>query len=643
MRRRIGQVLLPLMLMGIVMLGYYPAGHAQGEGVLVLIHGEPEGRTSPPQVHIRVSVVNKATGASVENLSPDQFQVLESGVRISDPVIHYEQVGLAIVVVLDLGGIAVPGDPRLKEATDLARQLTERLNLSGGSTDDRITLVAVGKDGALTLEEMDPTIHDTLDFPYTADKVAVLNTLTLIEGQTVKTGITTPLYEGLEKAIWLLDASRSPQIADLLGLRRKVIFVLSDGGEGSSNDTTREIVTRKAREKDISIYTIGLAKRGGSLSKEGDRNLRILAYDTNGLPEVHNITDESRARVLDLFNRVLTQRMQYQITYITHLRKGKYELKIVANTPWGAHEDSATLSSILEPFRLELVSPSDGLQVTVPYSTTAGMLIPSQVRLAAQVTLVDGVPREPAEVRYFVDGTYVGTGVKETNYAFDWEVGTLVTATETVQRRDFTIKAEAVDPYLSEKVETSTPVNIRVTWEAYPWWPDGFRRWIGRNWGIIAGYAALFLGIVFLTVVMIRTRGELARRVVQRTTGVMKGLTQLLTPDMARPWGKMVVLQGNVQGREFLLTKRVIRFGREPHFCDYPLYDDYVSNPHFTLFWEERGEVYIQDEESKNKTRVDGNAIPSKTRQPLSDGAVIDAGMTRLRFERLDQTKPQVV
>jgi len=629
-----------ILLLSLALLLQPSPGWSQGGDVLLIIQGEPDARSSPPQVQLWFSLVDRVSGASIGDLSGDRIRVLESGVPIPEAQINYLPRGLAVVAVIDLGGIAVPGDKRLREATDLVRLLTTRLNMAGTSTDDRITLVAVGKEGALTLEEMDPSIHEPLDFTYTVDKVAVTNTLTLIEGQSVQKGTITPLYEGLEKAIALLDEARSPTIQEILGHRRKVIFVFSDGGEGTSNDTTREIITRKARERNIAIYTVGLAKSGGSLSKEGERNLRILAADANGLFSLDNLTPEKRADVVRIFDQVATQRMQYQVTYTTHLRKGTYAIKIVADTPFGQAEASVNFSSILEPLHLTLSEPADGLQVEVPYSSTLGAFVPTQVLLQAQVAPADGVPRAPSEVRYFANGKYIGSGPADTGYAFAWEVASLVTVTGEIQQADFTLRAEADDPYLQEKVETPTGATIRVVWGTYPWWPEGFRRWLMGNWGFLAGYGVAAALLVFLVVMMIRTRGELARRIVQRTTGVMKGLTRLLTPELAHPWGKITVLQGSCPVREFLLTQNMVKFGRNPQFCDHPLYDEFVSNPHFTLF-REGMEAYIQDEQSKNKTYVNGVAVPLGTRQLLPPGATIKVGMTLLRFEPAGTTMPQ--
>jgi pSer/pThr/pTyr-binding forkhead associated (FHA) protein len=161
------------------------------------------------------------------------------------------------------------------------------------------------------------------------------------------------------------------------------------------------------------------------------------------------------------------------------------------------------------------------------------------------------------------------------------------------------------------------------------------------NWWLVAVLAGLAMGLLVLLILLLRTRGEVARRVVSTTTGVLKGVTKRLGAGPSRAPGKLVVIQGANTGREFRLETEVVKVGREPQFCDFALYDDYVSNPHFSIH-REQARFFITDEESKNGTRVNGVPIPPHQRRLLQPDAIIEAGRVRLQFKRLGGTTRQL-
>lgn len=80
---------------------------------------------------------------------------------------------------------------------------------------------------------------------------------------------------------------------------------------------------------------------------------------------------------------------------------------------------------------------------------------------------------------------------------------------------------------------------------------------------------------------------------------------------------------------------------RDPQFGDFALYDEYVSNPHFSIHYEQT-QFYIVDEGSTNGTRVNGMPIPPHTRILLQPDSIIEVGMTRLQFKRVGGTTRQL-
>ena len=623
--------ILLVLVTSLVLLTAVQPGQSQGTGPLVIIQGPPDTTTAPPEVRTHVSVIDESTAQAIEDLTAKDFQVQEAGTDVGTPTVSYELAGLAIVVVVDRGGISAPRDGRIKEATDLVRELVNRLDVTGAAA-DVIAIVGVGEDGMLEPEE---------DFSYDpVDTNLVLNALVAMEGETVSGG--TPLYEGLDEALRLLTANTDATIRDVLSQRRKIVVVLSDGLDPNfSEKAQEEDIIRKANAADISLYTIGMARRNRGLSAED--NLVRLAHQTHGLYQLHN-DDETHEQVLDLFNRLVTQRQQYMVTYQTHQPKGDYTLNVEVDTPIGSAEESVTFSSILETPEIALTAPADGLQVTVPYSRSLEGFVPTPLEFSVQITPVDGAERYPLEVYYIANGEHIGMGTAPPDFPFTWHVSEEMTTTEQIQSKDYTLAASADDAYLGTGM-TSQPVNVGVTWEAKEVTIiEGTTDEVKENWWVILMLIALAAGLLILLILLIRTRGrmsEMTRHAISSTTGVLKGITKRLGAAPQRAPGKLVVIQGANMGKEFRLATQRIVVGRDPQFCDFALYDDFASNPHFSIQLEQT-QFFITDEGSTNGTRVNGMPIQARQRMLLPPDAIIEVGQTRLQFKRLGGTTRQL-
>ena len=103
----------------------------------------------------------------------------------------------------------------------------------------------------------------------------------------------------------------------------------------------------------------------------------------------------------------------------------------------------------------------------------------------------------------------------------------------------------------------------------------------------------------------------------------------------------MVVIQGANIGKEFRLATQRIVVGRDPQFCDFCLYDEYASNPHFSIQLEQT-QFFITDEGSTNGTKLNGTPLPPRQRMLLPPDAIIEVGQTRLQFKRLGGTTRQL-
>jgi pSer/pThr/pTyr-binding forkhead associated (FHA) protein len=625
--------ILSILAVGVLLLMAVPVGLAQA-APLVIIHRPPDAASAPPEVRTYVAVIDREEARSVEGLTLDDFVVEEDGDVIETRSISYETSGLAVAIVIDRGGISAPGDGRIAEAAGLAEELINRLSAPGGPGDDVVAVVGIGEEG------MDPLENFTFA---PVDTVRAKNALVPMIGEPVTGG--TPLYEGLDVALGLLTENSDAKIGEALSSRRKVLVVFSDGIDPDFSETTRyDDVIRKALEADVSVYTIGMGKPDRELG--GADNLKRLAHQTHGLYQLYN-GDETLGEVLDLFGRLVTQRQQYLITYETRLPKGGHTLRVTVHVGDSAAEVEVPFQSVLQPPQISLTAPFDGDSYTVPiaYDEVECLYIyakrenfrydtPTVISLSAEVTPVDGAPRDPAQVRYFANGELIGTGTTPPNYEITWDVTRVVTPTEQVQARELTLVAQAEDAWLGAQMETE-PVTVGVTWEAVKQTPCvEWERRVGESWWMACVAGVLGLGLFVLLIMLIRTRGELARKVVAGTSNVVKGVTKRLGGMPDRGPGKLVVLQGSIMGREFRLSGPVVKVGRDPQFCDFALHDDYASNPHFSIRMEQT-RYFIVDEGSTNGTRLNGASISPNRRIPLEPDAVIEVGNTRLQFKRV--------
>jgi len=601
-------------------------GLAQGRGPVVDILGKPE--TVPPDAHAYVSVIDPSTGRTIDGLSDANFavQISEQDVNATASL---ETRGIAVAIVIDRGGIAQRGDPRIGQAVELTDSLLNKLNVDGSASADMVALIGIrGREqGGLT-----PLVEFT-DY----DPVAVSNEFDKLRTEIV--GEVTPLYDGIDQAIEWIAENDDAQIQEKLTYRRPIIVVFSDGIDNQfSSESHETIIINKCLQHNILLYAVRMEAPGRTTDAD---NLEALASQTNGLYITHNT--DTHDQVLSLFDDIVTQRQSYRVTFPLYRPQGDYAVHIqVLDTPVGDGSDETTVSSKLQLPEIALTGPPDNTRYTVPYSQTMEGFELLEVTLSVQITPVDGAARDPEEVRYFANGVLIGTGTAAPDFPFVWNVSGIVTPTEETQAQDFTLMAEANDAYLDERM-TSQPVNVHVTWEATPppALPERVTEEVRTNWWVILVLAALLIGLLVLFILLIRTRGELARKVAARTTGVLKGVTKRLGAAPQRAPGKLVVVQGANMGKEFRLAAHVIKVGRDPQFCDFALYDEYTSNPHFSIQLEQT-QFYITDEGSTNGTRINGMPIQPHQRVLLQPDAIIEVGATRLQFKRLGGTTRQL-
>jgi hypothetical protein len=101
---------------------------------------------------------------------------------------------------------------------------------------------------------------------------------------------------------------------------------------------------------------------------------------------VQHGNQDQRAQVLAMFDRIVTQRQQYRLTYQTHAAQGQHELRVRAKTPDGAVEAVTNFVSPLQMPTLEIAASADSVEK------------PGAITITPTWKTVDGYARDPARI-----------------------------------------------------------------------------------------------------------------------------------------------------------------------------------------------------------------------------------------------------
>jgi Ca-activated chloride channel family protein len=204
-------------------------GSAAGTAVPVFTQSaSPVFRASANVVLLQVTVTGQS-GRHVEDLTAEDFVVLEDGVPQQVSMVSRAEEPLALSLLIDTSGSM---DESIGLAQRAAIQFTERLRPT-----DLAQIVAFNQ-------------HVHVVQPFTSSPAEMA---AAIRGTTVKG--TTAMYAALQTSLRDLNAVQSSH-----GIRRRAIVLLSDGEDTSSRVSFDEVY-ELARRSDVSIYPIGLGVR----------------------------------------------------------------------------------------------------------------------------------------------------------------------------------------------------------------------------------------------------------------------------------------------------------------------------------------------------------------------------------------------
>ena len=218
---------------------------------------------------VRVDVLVTEHGRPVQGLTPDDFEVLDNGIRQRVDLASFEQIPLNVVLALDMSA-SLQG-LRLGHLQTAGKRV-----LDGLKAGDRAALVTFSHIVAPT-----QGLTENLD--------------------RVRTALDHARGEGMTS---LIDATHAGMLLGESDAGRSLLIVFSDGVDTSSW-LTADAVLQTARRGDVVVYGVEVGERRASFPRD-------LSEATGGrLFAVESTTDLSIT-----FSRILEEfRMRYLVSY----------------------------------------------------------------------------------------------------------------------------------------------------------------------------------------------------------------------------------------------------------------------------------------------------------------------------------------
>lgn len=242
-----------------------------------------------PSVTCVVSVLNGA-GVPLRDIPASSWEVGDAAQPAKDvKVEQFEdaKVSASYMAVVDFG-MTQRGQIQLPALRDAARSIFQ-----AAGDGDRVGVVAItGKVDNVDGSKLDPTKEASLVDAGTK-RNEIINLITQLSPVS-----GTPLYDGICKAVAVLDRDTTP------GTR--ALIVLSDGNDARSTVCDANAAITRARDKRIPVFTIGV---GASVDA---RFLQLIALQTDG----QYLAEPKIQAVQDRFKQVQALlRTRYKVSF----------------------------------------------------------------------------------------------------------------------------------------------------------------------------------------------------------------------------------------------------------------------------------------------------------------------------------------
>ena len=619
-----------LLAVSVVLLAMTTPGTSVAQGGLTLGVRQVSS-TGSPDYALEASV-NGPDGSAAQGLTPSAFSLTDVTDNSQIPVtaVKTDNIGIAAILVADLGGLDNTHDygaVNVDNVTRFAHQFTDLIAASGSGKDYTGLIVATG------------TGPDKLaiNVPPTADLAAVTSQIDKI--RTLPVERSSALFDGVNRALNLMVKNPDAATQAALNQRRKVIVLFSDGADNKfSDEGIRGDILRRANEAGVTIDAIQVHQRSG---REFTNMSALATQSSGGYVLVDSSIPQAKAeqQVHDLFAKIDSQRTQYTVSFHSVKPAGEYTARLTVKTPDGSDTADVHYASNLKPPTVQLTSPADGSQFAQASTQPA-----EPVTLSAQVGYPDNKAR-PVSVEFFVNGTVIQR-VDAPPYQATWqppkEERGIVTKTVP-----YAFHAEITDSYLGARVSSpSARGELHVaSVPAVPFVPTEaptLDQWLRQNTALAAGLCGLGLATLALVVGMLimnrRYSTQFAVLRANMAKGVQGGL-RMVTQRLGlvkQPVAELKVIAGPMIGVSLPIGGDNVWVGRDPSTCEVVLLSDpYISSKHFQISRDpSTQEFFITDDGTANGTRMNHTPLPMKTRTPLPADAEIEAGMTKMVFQR---------
>jgi hypothetical protein len=347
-----------------------------------------------PEIRAYLSVTD-AAGQHIPGLPSSAFTLTENSAPARQLSIIEADLGTQVVFVLDVNAAFKPRNEAGVTRLDFLKEAINQFAQTMTDGDD-VTLVA----------------PEATLIAHTRSAQPVLDAVTRYESSFAGTNSQADLLSiGLNFAG---DATPRP------GMRR-VLVVAANGLEAN---VPLEDLLMRAQLAQIQIHTVYVGSADG-LELPSTANLRKLAAETGG----QSVSLDNPGALGPIFNTILGQRQQYQLTYRSALiETGQHTLSARVQLP-----DGTPLSTAAFNFPLRVEPPLITLP-NLPTTLEAGTL--ANFPLPVQITFPDGHVRSLREGQLLVNGQTVDIRKESTLTALTWPLGNYTESlTYTVQAR----------------------------------------------------------------------------------------------------------------------------------------------------------------------------------------------------------------